>query len=71
MVGVWLKKFQRMILICGLETNLVIFWLKILFCALVPCLPPLKNLPKAKLKGYGKTAFAKEISRQLSIGCAD
>jgi hypothetical protein len=61
-VGSQLKRFQRRgMLVCGLETVLVVVWLTmwLLFA--------LKSLPVAKLKSFGLTLLAKEISKQPGI----
>jgi hypothetical protein len=61
-----LKKSQKgRILICGLETILVIIGIKNVatFC---PCV---KNLPEAKLKSLGLMDLAGDFSKQSSIDC--
>lgn len=59
MSGAGSKSFREEFLVCCLEITLMIFgWREWLPFALVP-----KSLPKAKVKGFGLTPLAKEISR--------
>ena len=56
-------------LVCDLENILVFGGLCMQIIRLLSALVQ-QNLPRAKLKSYGLTALAHDISRQPSIDCA-
>jgi hypothetical protein len=61
--GCLAKKFQRRMLVCGMETVFMVILVKNM-AAFCPC--P-KSLPKAKMRRIRSIALAKEVSEQPGI----